>query len=95
MIRIRKASAWATLVAGGLYAALALGQSGGPYRIAPATIAGGGGTSTGGAYRLSGTFGQPAIATLSAADYTLYDGFWGPASTTPETDLVFANGFDP
>lgn len=95
MTRGRKVSALAVFAASGLYVAMAVAQSGGSYRIAPATIAGGGGVSAGGAYRLSGTFGQPAIAALSAGEFTLYDGFWGPAGTAPDTDPIFASGFDP
>jgi hypothetical protein len=69
-------------------------QAGGSYRIDRATIAAGGATLAGGTFRLSGTVGQPATAALSAAGYRLYDGFWSPA-TSPATDEIFANGFDP
>ena len=75
------------------FVAPARAQSGGPYRIDPAVIAGGGATLSGGQFRLSGTIGQPATATLSASAYRLYDGFWTAAS--PSSDLIFANGFDP
>jgi hypothetical protein len=40
-------------------------------------IAGGGGTSTGGVYALSGTIGQPDAGVLSGGSYTLVGGFWG------------------
>ena len=41
-------------------------------------IAGGGGTSTGGVYSVSGTIGQPdASGTMSGGNYTLVGGFWG------------------
>jgi len=43
-------------------------------------------------YALSGTIGQPAATTLAASSYSLYDGFWAPASAL--SDLIFANGFD-
>jgi hypothetical protein len=44
------------------------------------TVDGGGGTSRGGAYVLSGTTGQAeAGATLRGAPYTLSGGFWGSA----------------
>jgi len=40
-------------------------------------IAGGGGTSTGGTYQVSGTIGQPdASGTTSGGNYTLTGGFW-------------------
>ena len=74
-------------------AAYALGasaqSSGGPYRIAPVAIAGGGGTLSGGTFQLRGTLGQAPTSTLSAPGYHFYGGFWPPAS-----DGIFANGFD-
>ncbi|HSE12514.1 MAG TPA: hypothetical protein VLB69_07760, partial [Rudaea sp.] len=74
-------------------AAYALGASaqsgGGPYRIAPAAVANGGGVLGAGAFELRGTLGQATASTLSAAGYHLYGGFWAPAS-----DAIFANGFD-
>jgi len=40
-------------------------------------IAGGGGTSTGGIYQVSGTIGQPeASGTLSGGPYSVTGGFW-------------------
>ncbi len=41
------------------------------------TTDGGGGTSTGGAYALSGTIGQPDAGKLTGGNYTLAGGFWG------------------
>jgi hypothetical protein len=42
------------------------------------TIDGGGGTSTGGVYSVSGTIGQPdAGHTMSGGSFTLESGFWG------------------
>ena len=42
------------------------------------TADGGGGTSTGGSYNLSGTIGQPdAGTTLTGGNYRLEGGFWG------------------
>ena len=40
------------------------------------TIDGGGGTSTGGGFTLSGTIGQPDAGTLSGGAFTLKGGFW-------------------
>jgi hypothetical protein len=62
---------------------------GGPYRIAPATVASGGGVSAGGNFQLKGTFGQVATTTLAASGYQLHSGYWAQA-----TDPIFANGFD-
>src|SRR5690349_24067725 len=47
------------------------------YSIDWFTIDGGGGTSSGGQYTLSGTIGQPDAGTLSGGNYTLDGGFWG------------------
>src|SRR3989442_14917997 len=41
------------------------------------TIDGGGGTSTGGVYSLSGTIGQPDAGKLSGGNFVLDGGFWG------------------
>jgi hypothetical protein len=41
------------------------------------TIDGGGGTSTGGVYAVTGTIGQPDAGTMSGGSYTLQGGFWG------------------
>jgi hypothetical protein len=49
----------------------------GQYSIDWSTIDGGGGTSTGGVYTVSGTIGQPDAGTMSGGAYTLSGGFWG------------------
>lgn len=43
------------------------------------TVDGGGGTSTGGVYSVSGTIGQPDAGLMSGGGYTLQGGFWGGA----------------
>jgi hypothetical protein len=40
-------------------------------------VAGGGGTSTGGGYSLSGTIGQPDAGRMSGGNYSIDGGFWG------------------
>ena len=40
-------------------------------------IAGGGGTSTGSNYSLSGTIGQPDAGHMAGGNYTIDGGFWG------------------
>jgi len=55
------------------FTAAAFGQS---YSIDWHTIDGGGGTSTGGVYSVSGTIGQPEAGTMSGGNYTLDGGFW-------------------
>ena len=59
------------LLFGGTVAATA--QS---YSIDWFTIDGGGGTSTGGVYSVSGTIGQPDAGQMSGGNFTLTGGFW-------------------
>src|SRR3954470_4885466 len=47
------------------------------YRIAWYTIDGGGGTSSGGPYTLSGTIGQPDAGVHTGGPDTLAGGLWG------------------
>jgi hypothetical protein len=62
----------------------------GQYSIDWQTIDGGGGTSTGGVYSVSGTIGQPDAGTMSGGNYTLQGGFWGviAAVQTPGAPLL-------
>jgi hypothetical protein len=55
----------------------ALGLNAQSYSIDWYKVAGGGGTSTGGVYSVSGTIGQPDAGLLSGGNYTLVGGFWG------------------
>ena len=52
------------------------------YSIDWFTIDGGGGTSTGGVYTLSGTIGQPDAGRMTGTGYALDGGFWGFVGTT-------------
>jgi hypothetical protein len=54
------------------------------------TIDGGGGTSTGGVYSVSGTIGQPDAGVMSGGNYSLLGGFWGvvAAVQTPGAPLL-------
>jgi hypothetical protein len=68
------------------------------YDISWHTIAGGGGTSSGGTYTVTGTIGQPAAGNLSGGAYTLTGGFWGiiAAVQTPGAPLLtIASGGGP
>ena len=58
-----------------LFSILALPVSG-QYAIGWFTIEGGGGTSTGGVYAVSGTIGQPGAGTMSGGNYSMGCGFW-------------------
>ena len=70
-----------------LSAAAARAQS---YAVDWFTIDGGGGSSSGGVYALSGTIGQPDAGTLCGGTYMLEGGFWGivTAVQTPGTPLL-------
>jgi len=54
----------------------ALSQTGGQYDLTWSTIDGGGGTSRGGQYMLTGTIGQPDASYSGAGGYELLGGFW-------------------
>ena len=61
------------------------------YSIDWFTIDGGGGTSSGGVYLLSGTIGQPDanVRPLTGGDFSLVDGFWSLlAVQTPGAPLL-------
>lgn len=47
------------------------------------TVDGGGGSSSGGAYSVSGTIGQPDAGQLAGGGYTLSGGFWGVVAASP------------
>ncbi len=57
-------------VGGAVYA-----QAGG-YDLSWWTVDGGGGQSSGGAFTLAGTIGQPDAGSMSGGGYTLAGGFW-------------------
>ena len=65
------------------------------YSITKFTIDGGGGTSTGGVYSLSGTIGQhdasPAPAT--GGGYTVVGGFWGGVAQALG-ELIFSDSYE-
>ena len=65
-------------------------QAWGQYSIDWSTIDGGGGTSTGGVFSVSGTIGQPDAGAMSGGNYTLEGGFWGiiAAVQTPGAPLL-------
>jgi hypothetical protein len=54
------------------------------------TIDGGGGTSTGGVFRVSGTAGQPDAGVMSGGNFVLQGGFWaGAAIQTPGAPFLY------
>ena len=61
------------------------------------TVDGGGGTSTGGVYSVSGTIGQPDAGEMSGGTFTLVGGFWGVVAAIqtpggPLLSVVLTNG---
>jgi hypothetical protein len=59
-------------------------------------VAGGGGTSTGGTYQVSGTVGQPdASGAMTGGSYSLTGGFWSlyavQTSGAPLLTIIYAN----
>lgn len=75
-----------------LHSAFCLRAQGQTYTIDWYKIAGGGGTSTGGTYQVSGTIGQPdasANNAMSGGNYSLTGGFWSLyAVQTPGAPLL-------
>lgn len=67
-----------------------------PYTLEQAVVAGGGGTSTGGAgniYKIEGAIGQPVAGTTSAnVPFTIRSGFFTPAPFAPTAALAKISG---
>jgi hypothetical protein len=68
------------------------------YSIDWGSIDGGGGTSTGGAYTVSSTLGQPDAGTLTGGKFVLTAGFWGLVAAiqtpgAPRLSIIKTNGF--
>ncbi len=70
--------------------AITISVSAQSYSIDWSTIDGGGGTSTGGVYSVSGTIGQPDAGVMSGGNYSLAGGFWSLVSAvqTPGAPLL-------
>ena len=58
------------------------------------TLDGGGGTSSGGAFAVNGTAGQPDAGAMSGGLFTLEGGFWGVVATGPTVwlSVTLSNG---
>ncbi len=57
--------------------------AGAQYSINWFAVEGGGGTSTGGVFAVSGTIGQPDAGTMRGGSFTLEGGFWGLIAAVP------------
>jgi len=64
------------LLAGILFTSELRAQSGGSYELSWFTVDGGGGTSAGDIYTVTGTIGQPDAGYLTGGAYTVTGGFW-------------------
>jgi len=73
-----------------MLARLASNASAQSYSVDWSTIDGGGGTSTGGVYSVSGTIGQPDAGKMSGGNFSIDGGFWGiiAAVQTPGGPLL-------
>jgi hypothetical protein len=93
-LNLRKAGkALSVLVALLVLVSVVLAQGG--YDLSWFTVDGGGGSSSGDPYALSGTIGQPDAGMLSGGSYTLAGGFWAGAGLTPPVVTVpFCSGED-
>jgi len=68
------------------------------YSIDWSTIDGGGGTSTGGVFTVSGTLGQPDAGRMSGGQFTVEGGFWGIMAAiqtegAPTLSIELTNGW--
>jgi hypothetical protein len=93
MTRARTGISLIALIAGAACLAPAGAQSsGGPYRIDPVALPGGGGPTAGGNYQITSTLGLAATGTLNGAGFAIFGGFWSPVGGGG--DSIFASGFD-
>jgi hypothetical protein len=70
---------------------LSLAASAQTFSIDWSTIDGGGGTSTGGPYSISGTIGQPEAGAGSGGNFTVVGGFWSVAQEVGLPQLKLQN----
>jgi hypothetical protein len=76
------------IAAAGLLLAVCLRAPGQSYTVDWYKVAGGGGTSSGGTYQVSGTIGQPdAGGAMAGGIYTLNGGFWALISVVQTAGL--------
>jgi hypothetical protein len=81
----------AALSIAAVYTPAAIAQTGGPY-VLRSTLAGGGGISASGGYRVDATIGQPAAGLTSGGNAVVAGGFWGgvgaAAASTPTATVT-------
>ena len=76
---------WTALALAGLVGALAptAGAHAGGFELVSSTIDGGGGTSTGGDFSLTGTIGQPDAGASTGGSFSMEGGFWAAPAIPP------------
>jgi hypothetical protein len=57
------------------------------FMLEGAALSGGGGPTTGGAFSLNGTIGQPATDSSRGGEFTLQSGLWSAFATEPPGDI--------
>lgn len=76
--------------------ALVLAQSsGGDFEVTKHTIDGGGGTSSGEGFTITGTIGQPdaSVQPMTGESFSVQGGFWPDDLELPI--VIFSDGFEP
>jgi len=92
MYKKRHHRAWTGLLLAALLlpSSTVLAQSGGDYDLSWSSVDGGGYTfSSGGAYAIGGSIGQPDAGLLTGGDYTLGGGFWGGGALAHGTNSIY------
>lgn len=84
------ASAGCALLVAGV--ALASPLTGSGFQLNPSAITGGGGTSSSAGYSVSGTIGQPVVATSSGSGYTVGAGLFAAMEAGDPTYRITAPG---
>jgi len=72
-----------------LLAPIALAVATDGYDLSWWTADGGGGSSAGGSYSLSGSAGQPDAGLLTGGSFSLAGGFWGGAAVVVPEHLLY------
>lgn len=80
---MKRAASFLAIVFALFIVSIAAAQSGNGFDLTWNTIDGGGGTSTGGNFEVSGTIGQAEAGTLSGGSYALVGGFWFGLDSQP------------
>lgn len=75
-------SRWTALISGAALAGvlgvtMVTAQTGGSYNLTWFAMPGGGGTSSGGQYVVTGAIGQPFASQMTGSTYTVQTGFFG------------------